>query len=283
MHLNSSRPYLWMLAGSFSFAVMAALAHEAGRLCEWQVVALARCLLVMVFVGAIAIGSKAKLVLWRPRTLWLRSLAGSVSLVGSFYALARMDIATVLTITNMFPIWVAFLSLPMLGVWPAPRVWIAVLAGVVGVYFIHHPQSDGPSTALFVAIGCSLSTAVAMLGLHRLQGLDSRAIVVHFAGVATIFSIAAFFVFDTIPGTLPFWDWQPMLLLLGVGVTASIGQMFLTKAFASGDPSKVSIVSLTQVVFAFSFQLLQNHMPDNQTILGIALILLPTAWVMRKH
>jgi drug/metabolite transporter (DMT)-like permease len=271
-----------MLAGSFSFAVMAALAHAAGRMCEWQIVALARCLLVVVIVGILAVGSGAKLVLWKPRTLWLRSIAGSVSLVGSFYALTRMDIATVLTLTNMFPLWVAFLSWPMLGVWPSGRVWLAVVAGVAGVYLIQHPQSEGPSTALVVALVSSLSTAVAMLGLHRLQGVDPRAIVVHFAGVAMIFCIATFFVFDRIPGTLPWWDWRPLLLLLGIGVTASIGQLFLTKAFASGDPAKVSVVSLTQVVFAFAFQLLQEHSIEARTIVGMTLILLPTAWVMRK-
>jgi drug/metabolite transporter (DMT)-like permease len=271
-----------MLAGSFSFAVMAALAHAAGKMCEWQIVALSRCLLVVLIVGAVAVGSRTKLVLFRPRTLWLRSIAGSISLVGSFYALTRMNIATVLTLTNMFPVWVAFLSWPMLGVWPSGRVWLAVVTGVAGVYFIQHPQSEGPSTALIVALVSSLSTAVAMLGLHRLQGIDARAIVVHFAGVATLFCIATFFLFDRIPGPLPWWDWRPLLLLLGIGVTASIGQLFLTKAFASGDPAKVSIVSLTQVVFAFAFQLLQDYPIDARTIIGMALILLPTAWVMRK-
>ena len=271
-----------MLAGSFSFAVMAVLAHAAGKKCEWQIVALSRCLLVMVFVGAIAAASGTRLVLWKQRTLWLRSIAGSVSLVGSFYALTRLDIATVLTLTNMFPIWVAVLSWPMLGVLPAPRVWLAVFCGVVGVYFIQHPHSDGPSTAFFVAVACSLSTALAMLGLHRLQGIDPRAIVVHFAGVATVFCVASFFVFDQIPGSQPFWNWQPLLLLLGVGITATIGQLFLTKAFASGDPAKVSIVSLTQVVFAFGFELMQDNPINARTIAGIALILAPTAWVMRK-
>lgn len=271
-----------MLAGSFSFAVMAVLAGAAGKVCEWQVVALSRCLLVVLIVGAIAVGSGTKLVLWSPRTLWLRSIAGSISLVGSFYALTRMDIAAVLTLTNMFPIWVAFLSWPMLGVWPTGRVWLAVIAGVAGVYFIQHPDSDGPSTALIVALVSSLSTAVAMLGLHRLQGVDARAIVVHFAGVATVFSIATFFVFDRVPGTLPWWNWRPLLLLLGIGVTATIGQLFLTRAFATGDPARVSIVSLTQVVFAFAFQLLQDHTIEVRTVLGMALILLPTAWVMRK-
>ena len=49
-----------------------------------------------------------------------------------------------------------------------------------------------------------------------------------------------------------------MLLLLGIGVTASIGQLLLTKAFTGGDPAKVSVIGLTQVLFAFLFDVFQE-------------------------
>ena len=45
--------------------------------------------------------------------------------------------------------------------------------------------------------------------------------------------------------------------MLGVGVTATFGQMCLTRAFTAGDPAKVSVICLTQVVFAFAL-----HLPD---------------------
>jgi drug/metabolite transporter (DMT)-like permease len=41
-----------------------------------------------------------------------------VSLVCGFYALARMPVADVLTLTNMFPVWVAVLSWPILRIVP---------------------------------------------------------------------------------------------------------------------------------------------------------------------
>jgi len=276
-------PYVWMLAGCFFFAVMGIMAHAAGNRCEWQIVALSRSLLVVVFVGSAALASGTKLVFWKPRILWMRSLAGSLSLVGTFYALTHFQVSTVLTLTNTFPIWVALLSWPMLGELPSVRVWLAVLSGVAGVWFIQGPEGGGPSTALFIALLSALMTAVAMLGLHRLQGIDPRAIVVHFACLATLFCLASFFVFPLTPGTQEFFRPEPLLLLIGVGITASIGQLFLTKAFAAGDPAKVSVVGLTQVVFAFLFELLQDNPVRLPTVIGMGLIIAPIAWIMRRR
>src|SRR5438093_1069401 len=105
---RSVRPYLWMLAGCGCFAVMSALAHAAGERCNWQTVAFFRSFLVLLFVGTLTVATGTKLVFFRPRRLWIRSMAGSLSLVMAFYALAKLKASTVVTLTNTFPIWVAF-------------------------------------------------------------------------------------------------------------------------------------------------------------------------------
>src|SRR5688572_401712 len=112
-----------MLGGCVCFAIMAALAHAAGERCDWQTVAFFRGFLVLVFVGAYAIARGTRLVFFRPRRLWVRSIAGSTSLVMTFYALAKLKASTVVTLTNTFPVWVAVLSWPLLGVLPSARVW----------------------------------------------------------------------------------------------------------------------------------------------------------------
>ena len=82
---------------------------------DWQLIAAARAGLALVFAALLAWFGGVRLVFLRPRTLWMRSIAGSISLVCGFYALSRMPVADVLTVTNMFPIWVALLSWPLLG------------------------------------------------------------------------------------------------------------------------------------------------------------------------
>lgn len=284
MSSPSLRPYLWMVAGCACFAVMSVLAHAAGERCDWQTVAFFRSSLVLAFVGLYSVATRTELVLFRPRQLWLRSLAGSFSLVLGFYALARLPASTVTTLTSTYPIWVALLSWPMLRVLPTPRVWLGVMGGVLGVYLIQQPHGGEDDFAVFVALVSACSTSVAMLGLHRVKGVSPNAIVVHFSAVAAVFSALAFVLFDLKADAVPVYDPAVLGLLLGVGLMASGGQMFLTRAFAHGDPARVSVVGLSQVVFTLLLDVALTGYEVTAPVLGgTLLILAPTAWVMAER
>jgi drug/metabolite transporter (DMT)-like permease len=270
-----------MLLGSFTFAWMGTLTHALASTYDWRVIALARSALALVLTAGLAWAAGVRLVFWRPRTLWIRSVAGSVSLVCTFFALTRLPVSDVLTLTNTFPIWVALLSWPLLKEPPSARVWIGIVLGVSGVILIQQPHFAAGNFACLVALASSVTTAVAMLGLHRLQHIDVRAIVVHFSSVSSLFCIAALFAFrPTSPLSEGLNAWA-LSMLLGVGITATVGQVFLTKAFAAGPPAKVAVIGLTQVVFALAIDAwLWNRSFDPATLLGMALVLAPGAWLM---
>ncbi len=263
---------------------MGTLAHALGPYCDWQIIALARTFLALVFAAALARAAKARLVFFRPRTLWMRSIAGSLSLVGTFYALTRLPVGDVLTLTNMFPLWVGVLSWPLLGAAPPWRIWPAVACGIVGVALIQQPHLAEGNFASLVALGCSLTTAVAMIGLHRLHEIDTRAVVVHFSAVSVLFCIGAIFLFDHGPAPAAAAGGWLAVMLLGVGVTATIGQLCLTKAFASGPPAQVSVVSLTQVGFGMAYDVVVWQRTFGLlTLLGTVLVVAPTAWLLIRR
>jgi drug/metabolite transporter (DMT)-like permease len=272
-----------MLAGALAFACMGELAHALEH-CDWLVVAVARTALALVFAAMLAKSAGAKLVLWRPRTLWIRSIAGSISLVCTFYALPRMLPGDVLTLTNVFPLWVALLSWPLMGESPSPQVWLALAAGLTGVVLVQQPHFEQRNFAAIAALASSVSTAVAMHGLHRLHDIDPRAIVVHFSAVG-LATCLLLFPWCAGPNPLDGLDDPATLaMLLGVGVTATIGQVFLTKAFAAGPPAKVSVVGLSQVVFGVLFdRVFWGYSFAPLKLLGIALVLAPVAWLMLRR
>jgi drug/metabolite transporter (DMT)-like permease len=75
----------------------------------------------------------------------------------------------------------------------------------------------------------------------------------------------------------------PLLLLLAVGATATAGQVCVTNAYVSGQPARVAVVGLTQIVFALGLDLTFGSPGIHpETLGGIALILAPTAWVMAE-
>jgi drug/metabolite transporter (DMT)-like permease len=197
----------------------------------------------------------------------------------------------------MFPIWVALLSWPLLGLRPERSLWLAVGCGVLGVVCMQQPQIAQGNYVWLIAFGSSFWSAIALLGLHRLGGLDTRAVVAHFSAVSMIASSLAWALWPTLtqpaaaaaaaakPTAGPLeWSWSLVGLLLLVGVTATIGQLFLTKAFATGHPGRVSVVGLSQVGFGMLLELLFRGRNFNSlTVVGIVLVLAPTAWVMLRE
>jgi drug/metabolite transporter (DMT)-like permease len=280
-------PYLWMVCGAFAFSVMGACAHGLGDVCDWQVVALARSLVPLCVATCLARSTGATLVLRGSRSLWLRSIAGSVSLVSTFYAFTRLPISEVLTLTNLFPIWVAVLSWPLLRVMPAPDVWVAAGAGIVGVVMIQQPhvgEAGHATTAACAALAASFCSGMAMIGLHRLKSMHTWAIVVHFSLVSLLFSGGAFLIFERSHAGATEWSLPTLAMLLCVGLSATVGQFFLTKAFTSGPPARVSVAGLTQVGFGMAFDaLLWGKSFGLLTILGTVLVVAPTGWLLWRR
>ena len=184
-----------------------------------------------------------------PPTLWVRSLAGSFSLVCTFYAMTRLPVAEVLTLTNTYPLWIALLSALLLRQSPSAWEFAGVACGLVGVILVQRPHLAGDRLAASVALLSSVSTAVAMLGLHRLRGIDTRAVVADFAGTASLVA-GGWLLARRGAFTSGVPDAVTGIMLLGVGVTGTVGQFFLTRAYASGAPTRVSVIGLSQVVFA---------------------------------
>src|ERR1700681_4766406 len=109
-----------MLIGSAAFSVMVILAKLAGEGAPWLIVALVRSLIPLILIAIWAKADGVRLVAFGSPVLWSRSIFGSISLVGTFYAVTHMSPSEVQTLGSIFPIWIALLSWPMLGEMPSP-------------------------------------------------------------------------------------------------------------------------------------------------------------------
>lgn len=281
-----------MLCGCAWFSAMSLLSSRLGQEgCAWQTLATARSGVAFLLSLIVATILGVKLVAIGPRALWLRSIAGSCSMLSTFYALGNLNASEVLTLTNTFPVWVALLSWPMAGEKPTGGVWVAVCISVVGVALAVYPPEQVNSTSrpflllpALVAVAASVFTALAMLGLNRLRAIAPMAVVVHFSAVSVVFCSLAFVLFPLREGPNPFASADMTARLLGVGVAATIGQVFLTLAFSRGTATKISVVGLSQVAMVMGFEAIAGwkvFTPMN--LLGTLLILGPTAWLMSRE
>ena len=280
---EGGRAYLFMLLSAFAFASMGAFSHLAGERCDWHVVAVARSSLAFVFTLTLSLLTGVRLVLVRPALLWMRSVAGSLGVLFAFYALTHLPVSTSVTLSNTVPLWVTLLAWPALGHRPRASVWAAIGTGLAGIVLIQRPEAVGDRLAAAMALSNAFSTSISMLGLNRLGGVDARAVVTHFSGVATVFTVAFLLAAGDRIDYSVLKEGTTLWLLFGVGLSATVGQLAMTRAFALGNPSRVSVVGLMQIVFALVFDLvLWRRQFGPPVVLGIALVVGPSAWLMLR-
>ena len=188
--------------------------------------------------------------------------------------------ADVLTLTNTYPLWIVLIGFLIWGETVEPSILIAIASALVGVVLIQQPHMEGNRAALASALAAATFTAVAMMGLNRLGQIDPRAVVTHFSGVAALIMIPVILLGHPV-------DWKSMadpvtvLLLFGVGITGTIGQIFLTKAYAAGSAPRVAVIGMSQVAMALMFDILyRQKLPLPGSLAGMFLVVGPVMWVI---
>lgn len=276
------RPYLWMISSALSFSTMGALSKLlADARSDWRFLTLVRASLMLVFAVVIAALMKTKFIFRGTPMLWMRSIVGSLSMIATFYTLTHLPFSEATTLIKSYPIWVALLSWLVLKDRPSAKVWIAILVGCAGVVMIAQPHFDQARLALATGVVSSICTAIVMLGLNRLASVDARSIVLHFAVVATLITGVVFAMSGTQGQLESFTHGRSLAMLLGMGFLGTIGQIALTRAFALGDPSKVSVVGLSEMIFGAAYDyLVWKRTFGWTTLAGMALVAAPTAWLL---
>jgi drug/metabolite transporter (DMT)-like permease len=282
--------YVWMLIGSIAFAFMALLTESLREQFSFPWITIVRSGVATILALGLAVTFRVRLVFLRPGSLWMRSISGWLAMICGFYAMTHYDVEIVLALTNMYPLWVAVLSWPLLRVMPSWRTWVALAISCGGMWMVYtsaiqpvqtvSSELHVPELAIPLAILAGILSGVALINLHKVRSIDPRAIVAHFSAVATFCSLI---VWMFLPVSLPSRaaDLVGVWSLVGVGVTATIGQLCLTRAFASGPPARVSVVGLSQVVVAGLMKwLLEGRIPSMGSLAGMCLVLGATVWVI---
>ncbi len=270
-----------MLWASVAFTLMATFSRWAGEYCDWRLIAVARATVACVFAFLLAKAVGAKLVFWQPRILWVRSLAGNVSLFCNFYALANLPVSDTLTLMNTAPIWVAILQWLVFQHKPTRGIIVAVLTSVFGIALIQQPHFQEGKFAILMALIGAFTTSIAMLGLNRLQSVNPRAVVVHFSAVASVSTLILLFLTGTRETYAPLQNTHAASLLLLLGTCGVLGQIGMTMAFAKGHATRVAVVALSQILFGVLADLLLWGRSFNLvSIFGMILVAAPTAWLL---
>lgn len=204
--------------------------------------------------GLLAIGS---FVLWRRQTLktefaaghlW-RGLTGTISLIAYFYAMTVLPLATAITLNYTSPIFLTLLSTLMLKEKFSPRLLGAVALGFVGIALLLRPTLSNDQWLVgLIGLASGFFAACAYVNVKKLgdAGEPEWRVVFYFSVAGTLGGALT----QGVAGEYHAVNAQNLWTLLAIGLSATLAQLAMTRAYHSGNTLLVGTFAYSTVIFA---------------------------------
>ena len=224
----------------------------------------------------------------RSKRPWIQCFRGvllALQIVVAIQAFATVGLIQSQAIFASGPIFVALLSMPVLGERVGWRRWLAIVVGLVGVVILLNPGAVGDAAG---SLGWStlwpLGGAV-MMGFYavttRLAGREDSSMTSFFytgvVGMVVLTAIGPFFLASPMPGD---WVWIGVLCLTGMS-----SHFLLIKAYEHLDAVAVQPIGYLQlVVGAFIGVFVFGESLHLNLVLGAGIVVAAGAFtVWREH
>ncbi|MBU2328184.1 MAG: DMT family transporter [Alphaproteobacteria bacterium] len=281
--------YLFTFLAFSVFATQDGLSKHLGETHSPVQVAMVRYWAFVAFAVVLAMrsngGLQAAVNTKRPFLQILRGLMLFSQILISIVAFTQVGLAQSQAIFAAGPIFVALLSMPILGEKVGWRRWTAILFGLVGVVIMLAPSGDGFNSYIWLPLVCAVLGAV--------YGIATRLVSRDDQPSTSFFYIAIVgFIGSSLLG--PFF-WTPFSptgwgLMIGLCCTAIIGHMALIKAYEELDAVIVQPISYWQLVLGamiavtvFGEVLRWNTVVGAVIVVGAGLFTVWREWVVSRR
>jgi len=283
---------LYMLFASFLFAIMGGFAKELSSSMSSLEVVFFRNIFGVFLIGFMVFKNPIQQQGGKPFLLFFRGLMGFIALLAFFYNIAHISLADAMTFAKTAPVFTAFFAYIFLKEKMSPYGWLALFIGFIGIVLITQPQGLTFSKTDLLGIFSGLGAALAYTSVRELKKYyDTKSIVLSFMLTGTLgpLVLLALDPYVQVQGldfmfadfTMPHGiDW---LYIAGLGLFATMAQMYMTKAYGETKAGVVGAVSYSNIVFAIIIGLLLgDSLPNLLTSLGILAIFIAGLLVVKK-
>lgn len=202
--------------------------------------------------------------------LILRSLMGTIGILGNFYAVDHLNLSDASMLNKLSPFFAILFSMLFLKEKPKIMQFLCVIAAFIGGLFIIKPTLE--ITAILPALLGTIGGLGAGAAYTAVRALGQRGV----KGPLIVFFFSAFSCIAVLPrvitGYEPMETWQLIYLLLA-GVAAAGGQFTITAAYSNAPAKEISIYDYTQIIFSAALGFfLFNQIPDIYSVIGYFII-----------
>ena len=235
---------LWMILSAFLFATMGVCVKFASSHFDSAELVFYRGAVGIVFMAIYAKANGTALTTRYPAMHAWRSVVGVMSLSAWFYALAKLPLATAMTLNYMSSVWIAaFLvggtMMMSRSGQPSPKqgpLVLAILASFAGVVMLLRPSmGQDQAFAGLVGLLSGLGAAFAymqVMAISRLGEPETRTVFYFAVGTLVAGAIGMVLTHWTTGALGEPWSWRHALWLPPIGILASLGQLCMTKAYS---------------------------------------------------
>lgn len=269
---SKHKAILYIILSAFSFAFMFAFVRMSGDLPTVQKTFF-RNFVALFFAVGILFKNHIKFEVKGKKNnaiLFIRAFAGTIGMLGNFYAIDRLALSDASMLNKMSPFFVIVFSVIFLKEKLTFFQLITVIGAFTGSLFIIKPSFSNmdlfPALVGFLGgMGAGLAyTCVRYLGQHGVKG---PVIVAYFSGFSCLLTLP-FLIFDYHPMSL-----TQLLCLIGAGAGAAGGQFAITAAYTHAPAKEISVYDYSQLIFTTFFgYIFFGDIPDKWSFLGYAII-----------
>ncbi len=282
---NMDRGILFMLLASLSFAAMGGFAKVVSQVLPPVEVTFFRNIFGVLLVGIAIYKVPLKQKGGRPFLLLFRGSMGFAALLAYFYIMAHIPLGEAVTYNKTSPIFVAIFAYIFLNEKLHKSALLAIVIGFAGIVLVAQPEGGSFDKYDILGIFSGIGAALAYTSIRELrQYYDTRAIVMSFMAVGTIAPLILMLLTPYVNVPQEFdWMFAEFVMPVGiewayvtaVGVSATISQLLMTKAYELTKAGIVGTISYSNIVFAVVIGvMLGDPIPDFWTVLGIILIIM---------
>jgi len=206
----------------------------------------------------------------QPAYFALRNIAGLLSMLLMFYSLKYLPVSTSVLLMNTSSFFVPLFIFLIFREKTDPGVIFFTLSGFIGVYIVSlSPQKEISVFYMLVGLSAAALAALAYIGINQLSKHHSPLQIVFW------FYLMCSIILPVVSGyqwVVP--SWQELGLLVMVGLSGLIFQLFIARALKNKNITVVTPFIFTGVIFATVLDwLIWSDTPAPQFWLGATVII----------
>ena len=262
---------LTMIIATICFSLMAGMVKFLGHLPVMEII-LFRSIPIMLIIPLML--KYKKISFWgnNKPLLLLRNLLSVFATIAYLYTLTVMILTDAITINQLSPIFIIFLSSIFLGEKiDFKKIAIFILA-FLGALLVVKPGFNLDLYPAVVALLGAISTAGAHVAIRSLRLTDHPLVIVNYYGYSIGLVSFGILLWQ---GNFIIPDALSLFVLLLLGLVGLAGQFAITKAYQRAPTKLISLYLYLQIIFgALLGVLFFKEIPDLFSIFGASLIII---------